>query len=138
VIATTFPIDVMVHEFQRSVAGTSADGGFRLFVEHYPADKLIRLAGGTKDALVARGWQVTSERHYEAAIEVVTEKGHAKTHITRVSWFVERSGRVLVCEGIARDAQKERLGEPLKRRCEQIEVTAPEEEGAGTADESRP
>lgn len=127
VLATTFPIDVVVHEFEHAVGGTSADGGFRLYVEHRPAEKLIRVAGATKDALVARGWEIASERHYEAAIEVRSGKGKGSTHITRVTWFVARAGRVLVCEGIARDVQVERLDEPLKQRCERVELAPLEE-----------
>jgi len=122
VVTTTFPIDVVTQQFERSLAGTSADGGFRLYVEHRPPDKLVRVAGATKDALAARGWVVEAERHYEAAIEVRSSKGKGPSHITRVTWFVARGGRVVLCEGFARDSQKERLGEPLKRRCERLDV----------------
>ncbi|PKN54176.1 MAG: hypothetical protein CVU56_27990 [Deltaproteobacteria bacterium HGW-Deltaproteobacteria-14] len=127
VLTSTFPIDVVVHEFEHSVGGTSADGAFRLYLEHRPAEKLIRVAGATKDALVARGWEISAERHYEAAIEVRSGKGKGNAQVTRVTWFVARAGRVLICEGIARDAQLERLDEPLKQRCERVELAPLEE-----------
>lgn len=122
VLETSLPADVVVHVFERSVAGTSADGGFRLFIEHREPDKLIRVVGATKDALAARGWKVEAERHYAEAIEVQASKGKGASHTSRVVWFIARAGRVLLCEGIARDAQRERLGEPLRRRCQGLEV----------------
>ncbi len=124
VVAVDLPVDLVVHTHDHSFFGTSADGSRRLYLRHLPGDELIRVAGHTKDALIGRGWEVDGERHFENAIEVRSVHRVGATRRIRVSWFVARGGRVLLCEGATAADGREALEAALRPLCQGVVVEA--------------
>lgn len=114
------PADLVIHPMETSVLATATDASFRLYVGWAGDPTLIRHVGAAKELMQARGWRLTSERHYEAAAEITSEMGSPLEK--RTTWLIVRGRRVLTCDGIAVEPQAHRL-EPLKALCQAVELT---------------
>ena len=129
------------------IAGTSADGSFRVFVERRPDQPLPAVLGALKDELIGLGWEPSEEKHYAAAVSIDMARGPKQARQLRSTWVIELGADVLVCEAIANaispsaavtstaegaalpspsaihDLQSARLGRPLRTLCESLRVT---------------
>lgn len=127
IIAAHLPVDLVEFAFADAIAGTSLDGGYRVYVRHLaatgPMNGLVKAAGAVREDLVGRGWKVEAERHFETAVEIRLKKGTPPHDATRVAWVVARSGRIVLCEAIASEAYAARLDEPLRQQCQRLEVS---------------
>lgn len=132
VLAIDIPIDLVVQPQRQAVLATSADGGYRFYLAHRPGATLPAELGGLKDELLGLGWEVVSEQHFESAVLVSLVRGPKTSRTYRELWLVEGSGRVAICEAIARDAYRARLGDPLRKTCQAMRLTAPAEAPAPT------
>jgi len=122
VLEIDLPTDLAVTVQERSLMGTSADGSFRFFLEHRPGETLPTVLGTFKDELLGLGWEPMEEQHFETATTVRMGRGPKQARYLRQIWIIEGHGRVAVCEGIARDPQLGRLGEPLRDLCQTLRV----------------
>lgn len=122
VLEVDLPTDLAVTVQERSIMGTSADGSFRFFLEHRPGETLQAVLGAFKDELLGLGWEPMEEQHFETATTVRMGRGPKQARYLRQFWIIEGHGRVAVCEGIARDPQLGRLGEPLRDLCQTLRV----------------
>lgn len=123
IVAAHLPVDLVPFAFADAMAGTSLDGGYRVYVRHLAEAGLVKAAGAVREDLVGRGWEVEGERHFETAVEVRLTKGTPPHGAGRVAWVVARQGRIVLCEGIASEAHAARLDEPLRRQCQRLEVS---------------
>lgn len=116
--------DLIVHAMERSIFATTSDATVRLYLRWDAGTTVVRALGDKKEALAGRGWEITAERHYEAAAELTAQKGRAERKIARQLWLFERGGRVVTCEALATTATIERLQTQLRAQCQRVEVTA--------------
>lgn len=123
IIVAAMPTDLLATIQERSLFGTSADGSFRLFVEHRPGESLTAVLGAMKDELIGLGWEAADEQHYENAVLVAMGRGPKQARLQRETWILAASGRVIVCEAIAGELQAGRLGAPLRELCQTLRVT---------------
>jgi len=121
VVTADVPGDLHVSMQERSLWGTSADGSFRLYLEHRPGEPLAKVLGGQKDELLGLGWELIEEQHFANAVMVQMAQGK-KPRLLRQLWILEASGRVVVCEAIASELQVVRLGLPLRRLCQSLRI----------------
>jgi hypothetical protein len=123
VVIANVPQDLLVTVQDMSLFATSADGSFRLYVEHRPNEKLPEVMGGLKDELINLGWEPGDEAHFQNAVSIAMARGPDNHRYRRETWILEAGGRVLVCEAIATQAQLVRLGAPLRELCQRLKIT---------------
>ncbi|MCC6623675.1 MAG: hypothetical protein IT385_20625 [Deltaproteobacteria bacterium] len=114
------PMDLMVQPQTRAVLGTSSDGGFRFYLGVAPEPTLPEQLGAMKDELIGLGWEIEGEQHFESAVRLELARGKKPNRLWRGTWIVSGPGGVLVCEGIARDAHRMRLDDPLRATCQAV------------------
>ncbi len=131
VISLPLSNDLVIHTQDHAVMATSPDGRYRFYVAHFPHDSLARFTGRAKDAFIARGWEIVNERHYQRASEVESKSGFKATARARSSWFVERNGRLVLCEAIVEPSRASALGPSLRRVCQNLGLTYLEQEFVG-------
>ena len=124
-LAIDLPIDLLVQPQNAALLATSSDGGFRFYLTHRDATTLPAELGLLKDELVALGWESENEQHYENAVEVTFARGKKPNRNWRTTWLVEGQDLVVVCEGIAREAHRMRLGAALRRTCQGMRKGTP-------------
>lgn len=122
-LVAELPTDLLATIQERSLMGTSADGSFRLYVEHRTDEKLPEVLGAMKDELIGLGWEAVEEQHFESAVLVQMGRGPKQQRLHRETWIIAASGRVLVCDAIAGEYQVGRLGAPLRKLCQTLRVT---------------
>ena len=122
VLVAAVPQDLVVTLQQSSLFATSADGSFRLYLEHRPSEVLPEVFGSLKDELIGLGWEPGEEQHFENAVSVAMARGPKHNRYQRVSWILEAAGRVVLCEAIASEIQAVRLGTPLRDLCQALKV----------------
>jgi hypothetical protein len=123
-LAVVMPSDLTVHLFSDAIAGTASDASYRVFVGYRPVEELARLLGPTKEVLLARGWRLDGEQHFERASMLRLVRG-AKGDVARVMWLLTRRHGVVVCDAIAGSAQVGRLGERHQSFCKSIRLRPP-------------
>ncbi|MEZ4269693.1 MAG: hypothetical protein R3F39_25315 [Myxococcota bacterium] len=123
------PADLVIHSHHQAIEATAPDGSFRVFVGREADEPLIKLAGPAKDALVALGWVVEGEQHYEHALFIALRRGGTRDapKERRQTWWVRRAEGSYVCDAIAAAGSYRRLGTPHRALCQRIELaqTAP-------------
>lgn len=122
-VAADVPTDLLVTLQERALMATSADGSFRLYVEHRPGETLPEVLGSLKEELIGLGWEGVEEQHFENAVLVQMARGPKPQRIRRETWIITASGRVVICEAIAGEPQGARLGAPLRKLCQALRVT---------------
>jgi|GEM_PF-7041178 len=125
VIMAAVPRDLVITTQEGSLFATSADGSFRLFLDHRSGESLPEAFGALKDELIGLGWEPGEEQHYETAVSVVMVRGQKQSRLHRTTWLLEAAGRVVLCEAIASDIQAARLGTPLRDLCQSLRVAPP-------------
>ncbi len=125
VIVAAVPRDLVVTIQESSLFATSADGSFRLFLEHRPGESLPEVFGALKDELIGLGWEPGEEQHFESAVSVGMARGSKQHRLQRMTWILQAAGRVVVCEAIASELQALRLGTPLRDLCQGLKVGPP-------------
>jgi len=120
----TLPMDLLVQPQRRSVLGTSSDGGYRFYAGLAGQTTLPEQLGLLKDELIGLGWEVEGEQHFESAVRVDIARGKKPNRIWRTTWIIDERGQVILCEGLAREAYRLRLGDPLRAICQAVELTA--------------
>ncbi len=127
VLSVTLPADLHVHRHSDAVQGVSADGRFRVHVEHRPQEMLMKMVGRTKEVLRKRTWDITREKHYRHAIELRLKRGGVSGKIpeVRTIWWVTANGRVLSCDGVAHAEQAKRLGGGFRALCQGAKLVPP-------------
>lgn len=127
-LGVKLPRDLVAQPFGATLMATSADGSFRLHVEARDGELLATL-GPLKDELIALGWEVEAEKHFQAAIHLQLGMGVGRHRVARHLWLVERrsgADRVSVlCEGHGRGGGTTRLGAQLRAICQTVEVRPP-------------
>lgn len=133
VIEAAVPQDLVVTTQEGSLFATSADGSFRLFLDHRAGESLPEAFGALKDELIALGWEPGEEQHFETAVSVAMARGPKQGRLHRMTWLLEAAGRVVLCEAIASDTQAARLGAPLRDLCQALRVAPLAAPGTPTA-----
>ena len=121
--------DLRVQSFDGAIMGATQDGAFRVYIARLKEDTLLRLAGSGKDTMVARGWTVDGEHHFEKAIHVELKRGGTRDapEERRDVWWFNRGGGLFLCDGIARPDSFFRLGAPFQAGCRHVVVRTPGE-----------
>lgn len=121
-LTAVLPADLHVHRHGAALQGVSADGRFRVHIEHSPRERLMRAVGRTKEVLRKRVWDNVSEKHYEHAIELKLKRGGVSGRIPerRTVWWVDVGDRVVMCDGVAHKDVSHRLDAPFRALCQGI------------------
>jgi hypothetical protein len=127
-IALNVPGELEAHALDGTILASVPDGSFRISIETEPEQRLLLAAGKGKETLLARGWLVEGEQHYEKAILARFRRGGNATRpkVRRETWWIQGPGSIVVCDGIARPAGFDRLGEPLRALCKSVTVLPPD------------
>lgn len=123
-LAVVMPEDLTVHLFSDAITGTASDAAFRVFVSYRAPEELSRLLAPTKEVLLARGWRLDGEQHFERASKLRLVRGARGGH-ARVMWLLARRHGVVVCDAIARGHHVDRLGEPHQGFCKSTRLRPP-------------
>lgn len=121
-LVVVLPAEFVAHSFEGAVMAATPDGSFRLHVSRLAEEKLIRAAGQGKETMMARGWLVTGEQHFERAIHVQLRRGGtaARPKGQRHVWWIYRLGAIVHCDGVASAEGASWLGDPLRSICQQV------------------
>jgi|GEM_PF-2359231 len=127
VLTVTLPADLHVHRYGNAIQGVSADGRFRVHIEHSPAEMLMKMVGRTKEVLRKRTWDNVSEKHYKHAIELRLKRGGISGKIPerRTIWWVTVGERVLTCDGIAHKDVEHRVDASFRALCQGAKLAPP-------------
>ena len=120
----TVPGSMSVHRFDSSILAATPGGEFRLAVTTEKAQPLLIGAGRGKETLLARGWVVEGEQHYEKAILARFRKGGSASRPKhrRETWWIQAQGANLACDGIATRQGFDNLGDALREICRGVTV----------------
>lgn len=123
--SVSLPADLLVQAFSTTLMATSSDGGYRVFVEARKV-RLLEALGQLKDELIGLGWEVTEERHFEAATLLGLGHGSARHRQERSVWLIQARGgeETLLCDGLARGSSVPRLGAEHRATCQTLTLTA--------------
>jgi hypothetical protein len=123
-LGTQIPADLVIHAHHGAIEATAPDGSYRLFVGREEPAPLIKLTGPAKDALIALGWAVEGEQHYEQAIFIALRRGGTRDapKERRQIWWVTRGQGSYVCDAIARSGSYRRLGTPHRALCQGVRI----------------
>ena len=132
-VSSVLPGEFDGHRLDSAILALTPDGTFRVTVELAPHRKLILAAGEGKETLLARGWLIEGEQHYEKAILVRLRKGGSVSRPAsrRETWWIQATNQLIVCDAVASQPGFERLGEELRALCKSVTVQA--ERGATPA-----
>jgi len=119
-LAVDLPMDLMVQPHTHAVLGTSSDGGFRFYLGVASEPSLPAQLGAMKDELIGLGWEVDGEQHFESAVRLDLARGKKPNRLWRATWIITDEVGVIVCDGIARDAHRMRLDDPLRATCQGV------------------
>lgn len=122
ILTAQLPSDLHVSALDRSLLGTSADGGFRIWVEHRAGETLPEVLGTLKDELIGLGWEPGDEQHFQSAVSIRLARGPRQHRLQRVAWLIEAAGQVLICDAIASHLQASRLDQPLRELCQSLRL----------------
>ena len=120
----TVPGSMSVHRFDSAILAATPNGEFRISVSTQEPQPLLVGAGSGKETLLARGWVVEGEQHYEKAILARFRKGGnaSRPKHRRETWWIQAQGANLACDGIATRDGFESLGDPLRELCRSVTV----------------
>ena len=124
VLAIDLPIDLMVQPQQGAILATSADGGYRFYLGYLADTTLPAELGAVKDELISLGWSVEAEQHFESAVSLALVRGPKAGRTWRTLWLVSGDGKVVLCDGLAREGYRARLGDILRKTCQAMRFTA--------------
>jgi hypothetical protein len=127
-ISINVPGDLEAHALDTTILASVADGSFRVTVDVKPEQRLLVAAGKGKETLLARGWMVEGEQHYEKAILARFRRGGnaSRPKARREIWWIDGPGTMVVCDGIASPTGFDRLGDPLRMLCKSVSVLPPD------------
>ena len=127
-LSLSVPASMTVHRFDSAIHAVTADGSFRLAVNSQEEQPILVVAGRGKETLLARGWLVEGEQHYEKAILARFRKGGnaSRPRHRRETWWIQGHGANLVCDGVASREGFDRLGDELRALCKAVAVQRPE------------
>lgn len=126
-LSLSVPGTMTVHRFDSAIHAASAGGEFRLAVNSQEQQPLLVVAGRGKETLLARGWAIEGEQHYEKAILARFRKGGnaSRPRHRRETWWIQGHGANLVCDGVAGRDGFDRLGDPLRALCKAVAIQGP-------------
>lgn len=121
-LTAVFPADLHIHRHNTALQGVSADGRFRIHIEHGPRERLMKAVGRTKEVLRKRVWHNVAEKHYKHAIELRLKRGGVSGRIPerRTVWWVDVGSRVIMCDGVAHKDVAYRLEASFRALCQGI------------------
>jgi hypothetical protein len=123
-LSISVPVSMTVHRFDSAIHASTANGEFRLAVNSQEQQPLLVVAGRGKETLLARGWLIEGEQHYEKAILARFRKGGnaSRPRHRRETWWIQGHGANLVCDGVASRDGFDRLGDGLRSLCKAVAV----------------
>ena len=115
---------MIVHRFDSAILASNPGGEFRLSVTAQEQQPLLVGAGRGKETLLARGWVVEGEQHYEKAILARFRKGGnaSRPKHRRETWWIQDYGSNLACDGIATREGFGLLGDDLRAICTSVTI----------------
>ncbi len=128
VLSLSVPVSMTAHRFDSAIHAMTDDGSFRLAVNSQEEQPILVVAGRGKETLLARGWLVEGEQHYEKAILARFRKGGnaSRPRHRRETWWIQGHGVNLVCDGVASREGFDHLGDELRALCKAVAVQRPE------------
>lgn len=120
----SLPADLLVQPFSSTLMATSAEGAYRIFVEARKTS-LLEALGQLKDELIGLGFEVTEERHFEAATLLNLSQGTARNRLERSVWLIGAGPELTwLCDGLARAYAVPRLAAAHRAVCQTLSSNA--------------